>query len=163
MEMDKPLQNNCCPYYKDLCEALNSFLHIQQNSKSLLFTAFFVSAFKCITEQRLFLFSSIVLILPLEEENGNDDADNEDHSQHRPHHPQKTLLLINNWLRIHIWWCHRIRVRAGWIHSLQEAKGLSSYTYKLNTSVLRRQICSGVFASALTFSERSSSASTKKT
>lgn len=102
MEMDKPLQNNCCPYYKDLCEALNSFLHIQQNSKSLLFTAFFVSAFKCTTEQHLFLFSSIVLILPLEEENGNDDADNEDHSQHRPHHPQKTLLLINNWLRIHI-------------------------------------------------------------
>lgn len=101
MEMDKPLQNNCCPYYKDLCEALNYFLHIQQNSKSLLFTAFFVSAFKCTIEQRL-LFSSIVLILPLEEENGNDDADNEDHSQHRPHHPQKTLLLINNWLRIHI-------------------------------------------------------------
>lgn len=41
------------------------------------------------------------LFLPFKEENGNDDADDEDHSQHWPNHPKKALFLIHNWLGIH--------------------------------------------------------------
>lgn len=46
-------------------------------------------------------FLVLFLFLPLKEENGNDDADDEDHSQHWPNHPKKALFLIHNWLGIH--------------------------------------------------------------
>lgn len=41
------------------------------------------------------------LFLPLKEENGNDDTDDEDHSQHWANHPEKALFLIHNWLGVH--------------------------------------------------------------
>lgn len=60
--------------------------------------------------------------LPLEEENGDDDADNEDHSQHGPYHPQEPFLLVYDRLRIHVRGGHGIRIRAGGVHGLQEAR-----------------------------------------
>lgn len=61
-----------------------------------------------------------MLSLPLEEEYGNNDADNEDDSEHWPHHPQQTLFLIHDGLRIHIRWGHRFRIRARGVHRLEE-------------------------------------------
>lgn len=62
-----------------------------------------------------------MLSLPLEEEDGDYDADNEDDGQHGTHHPQKTLFFIHNWLGIHIRRGHRLRVRACGVHSLEGA------------------------------------------
>lgn len=111
-------------------------------------------------EFTLFLFFAYtILFLPFKKKNSDDDADNEDHSQHGTHHPQQPLLLVDNWLRIHVRWSHGVRVRACWEHCLQEPVVLCYFFYKY----VSMQVVNALFGSGLTFSERSSSASTKKT
>lgn len=60
-----------------------------------------------------------VLLLPLKEQDGNDNADDEDHSQHRTHHPQKTFFLVHDWLRIHVGGGDGLGVRTGGVHCLE--------------------------------------------
>lgn len=77
------------------------------------------------------------MFLPLEEEDGDDYADDEDNSQHGPNHPQKTFFLIHDRLRIHVRRGHWFGIRAGGVHCLEEGDVTLIFIYKLDTKVLR--------------------------
>lgn len=59
---------------------------------------------------------------PLVEEDGNDDAYDEDNSQHRAHHPDKAFLLIDDRLGVDVGWHNRVGVGACGIHDLSLEK-----------------------------------------
>lgn len=50
-------------------------------------------------------------------EDGDDDADDEDHGQNRPHHPDQTVPCVQG-LRVRVRGDHRVRVGAGHVHFL---------------------------------------------
>lgn len=59
---------------------------------------------------------------PLVEEDGNDDAYDEDNSEHWAHHPDKAFLLIDDRLGVDVGWYNRVRVGARGVHDLSQGK-----------------------------------------
>lgn len=56
---------------------------------------------------------------PLIKKNCNDDANDEDNGKNGPHHPDKALLLIDDWLGIDVGRHDWVRVGASCIHDLR--------------------------------------------
>lgn len=66
---------------------------------------------------------SLFLLLPLEKKNGDDNANDEDHSQDWTDHPEETLFLVHDWLRIHVGGGDWFGIRAGGVHCLEDEVG----------------------------------------
>jgi len=58
--------------------------------------------------------------LPLVQQDGDDNTDDEDDGQHRPHDPDQTLLFIDYGLWVDISKHHRIRVWTCRVQHLKE-------------------------------------------